>query len=68
MKCGLFRIVILSGSLDGAHSLVICVWFGEFGGKMSSPDEQSGGGGGDVNGIQDSGNSICKSTEAELAG
>lgn len=34
---------------------------------MSSPDEQSGGGGGDVNGIQDSGNSICKSTEAELA-
>ena len=28
MKCGLFGIVILSGSLNGAHSLVICVWFG----------------------------------------
>ena len=25
--------------------LLICVWFGEFGGKMTSPDEQSGGGG-----------------------
>lgn len=47
--------------------LLICVWLGGFGGKVSSPDEQSGGGRGDVNGIQDRGNSTCKSTEARTS-
>lgn len=47
--------------------LLICVWFGEFGGKMNSPDEQSGGGGGDVNGIQ-AGTAPVKAQRHELAG
>lgn len=32
--------------------LLICAWFGEFGGKMNSPDEQSMGAWGRRNGIQ----------------